>query len=239
MFQSGNPRLSDAKTVHEEGRRHHLDRTDRLLIRDAEGLPLYGLAMIEDITETRRAHEEAIARQKLEGLGVLAGGIAHDFNNLLGSILADLGTRADRASRWLARVRGVESIKNVADRAAEIVRQMMAYAGLEKSAFEPLDLVGAGRRDASASEGLDFQTRPLDGRSPCEPACRPGERHPNPPGCNEPDHQRLRGAGRERRHHLRHPGPRRLRPGPPAEKHARPSPERSPPLGGERYAAAA
>ena len=35
---------------------------------------------------------------------------------------------------------GVESIKNVADRAAEIVRQMMAYAGQENTVFEPLDL---------------------------------------------------------------------------------------------------
>jgi PAS domain S-box-containing protein len=40
-----------------------------------------------DITDVKRAQEEALARQKLESLGVLAGGIAHDFNNLLGSIL--------------------------------------------------------------------------------------------------------------------------------------------------------
>ena len=59
------------------------------VIRDQEGEPLYGLAMIEDITEVKRAQEEALARQKLESLGVLAGGIAHDFNNLLGGILAE------------------------------------------------------------------------------------------------------------------------------------------------------
>ena len=42
-----------------------------------------------DITELKRTQEEALARQKLESLGVLAGGIAHDFNNLLGSILME------------------------------------------------------------------------------------------------------------------------------------------------------
>ena len=68
------------------------------VIRDAEGEPLYGLAMIVDITENKRAEEEALARQKLESLGVLAGGIAHDFNNLLGSILAE----AELASANLA-----------------------------------------------------------------------------------------------------------------------------------------
>jgi PAS domain S-box-containing protein len=42
-----------------------------------------------DITDLKRTQEEALARQKLESLGVLAGGIAHDFNNLLGGILAE------------------------------------------------------------------------------------------------------------------------------------------------------
>jgi hypothetical protein len=49
----------------------------------ADGEALHGLAMIEDITEIKRSQEEALFRQKLEGLGTLAGGIAHDFNNLL------------------------------------------------------------------------------------------------------------------------------------------------------------
>jgi PAS domain S-box-containing protein len=38
------------------------------VIRDAEGLPLYGLGMMEDITAARRAQEEATVRQKLESL---------------------------------------------------------------------------------------------------------------------------------------------------------------------------
>ena len=46
-----------------------------------------------DTTDLKRTQEEALSRQKLESLGVLAAGIAHDFNNLLGSILAQAGTR--------------------------------------------------------------------------------------------------------------------------------------------------
>ena len=42
-----------------------------------------------DITDLKRTQEEALARQKLESLGVLANGIAHDFNNLLASILTE------------------------------------------------------------------------------------------------------------------------------------------------------
>jgi PAS domain S-box-containing protein len=110
------------------------------IIHDGEGLPLYGLAMVEDITETKRAQEEATARQRLEGLGVMAGGIAHDFNNLLGSILTTSELVQSELPDGSAAYDGVESIKNVANRAAEIVRQMLAYAGQESTVFEPLDL---------------------------------------------------------------------------------------------------
>ena len=41
-----------------------------------------------DITDLKRTQEEALAKQNLESLGVLASGIAHDFNNLLGGISA-------------------------------------------------------------------------------------------------------------------------------------------------------
>jgi PAS domain S-box-containing protein len=93
-----------------------------------------------DITDVKNAQEEALARQKWEGLGVLAGGIAHDFNNLLGSILATSELVLSELPPGSAAGAGVVSIKNVADRAAEIVRQMMAYSGQEDTVLEPLDL---------------------------------------------------------------------------------------------------
>jgi PAS domain S-box-containing protein len=93
-----------------------------------------------DITELRRTQEQALATQKLESVGVLAGGIAHDFNNLLGSILADsellLGDLAcDSPARD-----GIQRIQAVAVRAAEIVRELMAYAGQENTVLEPVDI---------------------------------------------------------------------------------------------------
>ncbi len=93
-----------------------------------------------DITDIKAAQEESLARQKLEGLGVLAGGIAHDFNNLLGSILATSELVSADLPPGSPASEGIASIKNVADRAAEIVRQMMAYSGQENTIFEPLDL---------------------------------------------------------------------------------------------------
>ena len=95
-----------------------------------------------DITDLKRNQEESLARQKLESLGVLAGGVAHDFNNLLGSIVANSELVLSELPERSPAVEGVESIKTVAGRAAEIVRQMMSYAGQEDTVFEPVDLSG-------------------------------------------------------------------------------------------------
>jgi two-component system cell cycle sensor histidine kinase/response regulator CckA len=103
------------------------------VIRDAEGLPLYGLAMIEDITEAKRAQEEAVARQKLESVGILASGIAHDFNNLLGSILAEAELAQAAASGGSSPREELQAIMTIARRGAEIVRELMIYSGQDKS----------------------------------------------------------------------------------------------------------
>ena len=47
-------------------------------------------AVLEDITERKRAEEDRLIMNKLESTGILAGGIAHDFNNLLTMILLNL-----------------------------------------------------------------------------------------------------------------------------------------------------
>jgi two-component system, cell cycle sensor histidine kinase and response regulator CckA len=98
------------------------------------------LGGLTDITDLKRSHEAALARQKLESIGVLASGIAHDFNNLLGAILADAELlQTELASNSAAR-EGVDRIKLITTRASQIVRQLMAYAGQDDAALEPVDL---------------------------------------------------------------------------------------------------
>ena len=95
-----------------------------------------------DITEVKVAQQDLLARQKLKGLGVLAGGIAHDFNNLLGSILATSELVLSEIPDHSPAYGKVETITRIAERAAGIVNQMMAYAGQENPVFESLDLAG-------------------------------------------------------------------------------------------------
>jgi len=90
---------------------------------------------LEDVSEARLQHS-----QRLESLGVLSGGIAHDFNNILTAILGSselalLDLPEDSSAR-----RRVEDVVQAVDRAAELVNQLLVYAGKAPSKANPLDL---------------------------------------------------------------------------------------------------
>jgi PAS domain S-box-containing protein len=78
--------------------------------------------------------------QKLESLGVLAGGIAHDFNNILSSILGNASIVRMTLPPGNAVDRELQAIEAAALRAAELCRQMLAYAGQGRFVVEPTDL---------------------------------------------------------------------------------------------------
>lgn len=94
-----------------------------------------------DLTDLKRTQDEGLARQKLESLGVLAGGIAHDFNNLLGGILAEAELVESDLAAGLPAGEEITRIKAVAIRGAEIVRELMIFAGQDQASLaEPVDL---------------------------------------------------------------------------------------------------
>jgi len=110
------------------------------LLRDLEGQPLYGLGTVEDITEIKRSHEESFARQKLESVGTLANGIAHDFNNLLAAAEAQAELALEELDAGSSCKDQLEAIRKVAMRGSEIVRQLLIYAGKERSDATLVDL---------------------------------------------------------------------------------------------------
>jgi PAS domain S-box-containing protein len=110
------------------------------LILDHDGEPLYGLGMIENITEIKRTQEEALAMQKLESVGTLASGIAHDFNNLLGGVQAQAELALAELHAGSSCREELKAICEMAKRGSEIVRQLMIYAGKEGEVVERVDL---------------------------------------------------------------------------------------------------
>jgi PAS domain S-box-containing protein len=103
--------------------------------------------IVVDITDQKRAEEARLALerkllegQKLESLGLLAGGIAHDFNNLLSAILGNASLARLTLEPGNAADAQLRAIETASLRAAELCRQMLAYAGKGRFVVERVDL---------------------------------------------------------------------------------------------------
>jgi two-component system, cell cycle sensor histidine kinase and response regulator CckA len=103
------------------------------------------VTVIRDVTERRReeAEQRVLAErvrhaQKLEGLGMLAGGVAHDFNNILAVITNGVALVKRDAAIGPTSAAHLETIAVAAERAADLCRQMLAYAG--KTAFTRVEV---------------------------------------------------------------------------------------------------
>jgi two-component system cell cycle sensor histidine kinase/response regulator CckA len=98
------------------------------------------IGTVSDTTDLRRNHEEMLAAQKLESLGLLAAGIAHDFNNMLGAIFGDSDLALAEVPSDTPVADSIERIKAVAVRASEIVKLLLIYAEGTEAAKVDVDL---------------------------------------------------------------------------------------------------
>jgi two-component system, cell cycle sensor histidine kinase and response regulator CckA len=109
------------------------------LVRDADGAPLYTVAILESIAAQRRLEAQMRQQQKMEAIGQLAGGIAHDFNNLLTVIggnvlLAGMSDLPEDARAHVA------EISAAADRAATLTRQLLTFSRAQEPELGDIDL---------------------------------------------------------------------------------------------------
>jgi PAS domain S-box-containing protein len=110
------------------------------LVRDAQGRPAGTLSIGEDVTERLHLEEQFRQAQKMEAVGRLAGGVAHDFNNLLTAITGytDL-VRQDLHPGDPHRA-DLDEVRNAADRAAALTRQLLAFSRRQVLQPRVLDL---------------------------------------------------------------------------------------------------
>jgi two-component system, cell cycle sensor histidine kinase and response regulator CckA len=128
------------------GELRHL-QTSMILVRDGEGQPARVVGTVLDMTdqveadvERQRIDAQMQQAQKLESLGVLAGGIAHDFNNLLVGILGNASLAMLEVEDPPAMRECLREIEQAAQRAAELTRQLLAYAGKGRYVIEQTDV---------------------------------------------------------------------------------------------------
>ena len=91
---------------------------------EAERVILYAL----DTTAQRQLEQQVAQAQKMNAVGQLAGGIAHDFNNVLQAIIgySDLLLASHRPND--PAFQDIMQIKQNANRAAGLVRQLLAFS---------------------------------------------------------------------------------------------------------------
>jgi PAS domain S-box-containing protein len=93
-----------------------------------------------DVTDVRQAKEEALGRERVESLRVLAGGIAHDFTNLMTNVLASADLAEAEIEAGSPAGEDVRNIRMAAMQAVDMARELMMYAGQDKGNFERIDL---------------------------------------------------------------------------------------------------
>jgi PAS domain S-box-containing protein len=100
------------------------------------------LVIGQDISELRRLEHQLLLSQRMEGIGRLAGGIAHDFNNLLTAILGHAEMAQDDVAPSDPARGNIAEITRAAQRAADLTRQLLAFA--RRQIIEPriVDLNG-------------------------------------------------------------------------------------------------
>jgi PAS domain S-box-containing protein len=114
-------------------------------IRDESGMPIGASVIARDISARKHLEAQYLHIQKLDSLGRLAGTIAHDFNNLLAAIIgnAELGIEAIRSGSTADNE--LEEIRKIALRAANLTRQLLAFARQQALDLQELhidDLIG-------------------------------------------------------------------------------------------------
>ncbi len=97
------------------------------------------LSSLTDVTERTRLQAQLAESTRMEAMGHLAGGIAHDFNNLLTAVngYAELLVAALGDSPMAEDAR---EIRRAGQRAAELTRQVLAFARRQVLAPRPVDV---------------------------------------------------------------------------------------------------
>ena len=104
-----------------------------------EGKPAT-LNFLRDISDQKQLEAQLHQAQKMEAVGTLAGGIAHDFNNLLQAITGYTQLLLINNDENAAGYKELKQIQSASERAAQLIRQLLAFSRKVEINRQPLDL---------------------------------------------------------------------------------------------------
>jgi PAS domain S-box-containing protein len=170
----GTPQNFETAILSKSGQRIELYNSLLPVVVDGDLTGIFGVS--KDITKRKRAEEALRQSQKLESLGVLAGGIAHDFNNLLTGILGQSSLALSRLSESSDLRPHLERMVQAAERAADLTRQLLAYAGKAEYERRPIDLNALVRENVNFLGATIPKTVALEFRLKDDPSFIEGDR---------------------------------------------------------------
>ena len=100
----------------------------------------YLLAHMQDTTEQKNLELRFSHSQKMQAVGQLAGGVAHDFNNLLTAMIGFCDLLLMRHPAGDQSFADIMQVKQNANRAANLVRQLLAFSRRQTLQPKLLDL---------------------------------------------------------------------------------------------------
>ncbi|MDX8395860.1 MAG: PAS domain S-box protein [Mariprofundaceae bacterium] len=155
-LETSKKRMADVlinQSIHDSYQLRYLDKKGNGIYAEASAIPIiyHGkpavLAIALNINKRIQAENEKDAirkelehTQRLDSLGILAGGIAHDFNNLLAAIMGNAELVRTTLPDNEKIVGHIDRIERCSMRAADLCKQMLAYAGKGKMQTGPVNL---------------------------------------------------------------------------------------------------
>jgi PAS domain S-box-containing protein len=104
-------------------------------VRDEKGAVTNYIAIKRDISHELELEVQYRQTQKIDSIGRLAGGVAHDFNNILAVICGHTDLALAQLSSDAPLRSNLECIQESAERAANLTRQLLAFA--RRQVIEP------------------------------------------------------------------------------------------------------
>ncbi len=151
-LSSGQPFEVEARIFNREHAGHRAYFMRAAPVRNEAGELLEWMVTLQDVDDRRQSERErreierrAQESQRMESLGVLAGGIAHDFNNLLVGVMGHAEWLSRRIDEYSPLQDNLKRIVGAAERAAQLCKQMLAFAGRGRTMVEPCNLSDIAR----------------------------------------------------------------------------------------------
>jgi PAS domain S-box-containing protein len=137
-IRSGRGQRTEYRLIANDGKIRNIE-SQGSVIAGRDGKPSGVVVVSRDITEKRRIELQYFRAQRMESLGTLAGGIAHDMNNILAPILLSINVLKTKMHNLHDR-KMIDLLEATANRGAELVKQVLAFARGTDSVRSPLQI---------------------------------------------------------------------------------------------------